>query len=156
MKLKGKTSSEIYNEISKALVYGLQIYDEKLKSIEFEKNQMDFSTFYKSHSSVSCFSSSARYEIKSGEKKLIGSAQRNFGGVLLQHGSILCGTFHKKLVDYLNLPPYQLKDIEKDFELKTISISEIIDDNVNYDKLAECLKFGFQKQFAPDNVGIEI
>jgi lipoate-protein ligase A len=37
----------------------------------------------------SCFSSSVGYEISSGGKKLVGSAQKRCSGAILQHGSIL-------------------------------------------------------------------
>jgi lipoate-protein ligase A len=44
-----------------------------------------------------CFSSHAKSEILYGTKKVVGSAQRVFDGVLLQHGSILCGKGHEQL-----------------------------------------------------------
>ncbi len=148
MRINEKNSTQIYNEISEALIFGLRLYDKKLESIELEKNQIDFASFYKSHNSIPCFSSSAKYEIKFREKKLVGSAQRIFGNTILQHGSILCGSFHKTLAEYLILPETKLSEVKNDLDLKTISIGEIIENDVDYSKLATCIKFGFQKKFS--------
>ena len=47
-----------------------------------------------------CFTSSARYEITCMSKKIIGSAQRRFGTVFLQHGSILTGPGQERIIRY--------------------------------------------------------
>ena len=69
--------------------------------MELEKSQPDFREFYKEGHSAVCFAVPAKSELKFDGRKLVGSAQRKFGNVILQHGSILCGEFHKKIVDYL-------------------------------------------------------
>lgn len=46
-----------------------------------------------------CFTSHARTEILWHGKKIVGSAQRVLDGVVLQHGSILCGPGHEQLSD---------------------------------------------------------
>jgi lipoate-protein ligase A len=148
MRMIEKNPTQIYNEIGAALVYGLKLYDKRMQEVEFEKNQINFAELYKSYSSIPCFSSSAKYEIKHHNKKLVGSAQRMIGNTILQHGSILCGEFHKNLVDYLRLPNDKLSEIKTDLDLKTISIAEIIENEVDYPKLAACIKFGFQKKFS--------
>jgi len=148
MRINEKNSAQIYNEISEALIFGLRLYDKKLESVELEKNQIDFTSFYKSHSSIPCFSSSAKYEIKLEDKKLVGSARRVFGNTILQHGSILCGDYHKKLVDYLILSESNLSELKNDLDSKTISIGEITENDVDYSRLASCIKFGFQKKFS--------
>lgn len=148
MRMKEKNSAQNYNEISEALVFGLKLYEKRMQEVELEKNQIDFASFYKSHSSIPCFSSAAKYEIKYRGKKFVGSAQRVIGNTLLQHGSILCGAFHKNLVNYLKLPDHKLIEIKNDLDLKTTSISEIVESEVDYSKLAACIKFGFQKKFS--------
>lgn len=148
LRMKEKNSAQMYNEISEALVFGLKLYDKRMQEVELEKNQIDFASFYKSHSSIPCFSSAAKYEIKYREKKLVGSAQRVIGNTLLQHGSILCGDYHKNLVDYLKLPGHKLIEIKNDLDSKTISVGEIVESDVDYSKLAACIKFGFQKKFS--------
>ena len=44
-----------------------------------------------------CFSCTARWEVKCGGRKLIGSAQRRIRGGMLQHGSVLLGPEHRQL-----------------------------------------------------------
>ncbi len=48
-----------------------------------------------------CFASSARSELVWRGRKLVGSAQRLYGDVLLQHGSLLLGSGHQRLPFYL-------------------------------------------------------
>ncbi len=48
-----------------------------------------------------CFASVSRYEICVGGKKLVGSAQRTWPDVMLQHGSILLGPAHARIETYL-------------------------------------------------------
>ena len=48
-----------------------------------------------------CFQSAGQHEVKVGGRKLIGSAQRRAGGVFLQHGSILTGPAHRRLLECL-------------------------------------------------------
>lgn len=51
-----------------------------------------------------CFASTSRWELTSGGRKLVGSAQRRTRGALLQHGSILAGPEHLQLTDLLPAP----------------------------------------------------
>ncbi|PKL81521.1 MAG: hypothetical protein CVV24_14845, partial [Ignavibacteriae bacterium HGW-Ignavibacteriae-3] len=92
---------EIYFKVSKALIRGLEIYNPLLAKSEMESHQPDFPKLLEESSGVLCFASSARNEVMFNGKKLIGSAQRKLNNVVLQHGSILCGQYHRKLVDYL-------------------------------------------------------
>lgn len=147
---------EMYQLINKALVEGLHEYHPALRRIELEKNQIDFKTFYKSARSIPCFSSSARSEIKFLNRKLIGSAQRVIGNVLLQHGSILCGEFHKKIVDFLNLSDEEKMILSQDLNEKTISLSEILKEKLDYDRLKDSLRKGFQKIFDVELVYFEM
>ena len=55
-------------------------------------------------SGTACFAATARHEIVLGGKKLVGSAQRRTARALLQQGSVLLGTGHERLADYLALP----------------------------------------------------
>lgn len=50
-----------------------------------------------------CFASSARYELLWRGRKVLGSAQRLYGDILLQHGSLLLDEGHERL-------PYYLRD----------------------------------------------
>lgn len=46
-----------------------------------------------------CFSSAARWEVTCGGRKLVGSAQRRFSGIILQHGSLLTGPAHRNILE---------------------------------------------------------
>ncbi len=98
---EGKTVQDIYREIH---LYFLESFEKiGINNLEFEKSQPNFREFYKNNdSSVSCFASSARYEIAYNNRKVIGSAQRLFGKVLLQHGSILISNGHEQLADIIS------------------------------------------------------
>lgn len=48
-----------------------------------------------------CFAAAGRYELVSGGRKVVGSAQRRRRGWLMQHGSILVGPRHLRLLRYL-------------------------------------------------------
>lgn len=52
-----------------------------------------------------CFSSHAQSEILWGGRKVVGSAQRVIDGVVLQHGSILCGPGHEQLGQVISADP---------------------------------------------------
>lgn len=140
-------SSVVYSQISNAIVKGFHLYNKELEKVDLEKNQVDFNSFYKSHKSIPCFSSSARYEIKLGERKIVGSAQRAFTNYILQHGSILTGTFHKNLVNYLNLDVEVREQLRYDMDTKTISLGEILNEAIDFERLKLCIKKGFEEYF---------
>lgn len=52
---------------------------------------------------TSCFVRTSRWEVTAKGKKIVGSAQRRLGGALLQHGSILVGEDHLRIVDFLTV-----------------------------------------------------
>jgi lipoate-protein ligase A len=137
-----------YNEISQALVQGLKKF---AVEVTLEKSQPHFPTLYQSTSSAACFSSSARYEIQIGGRKLVGSAQRRYAGrngeeIVLQHGSLLLGSDHKRLVDYLNLQnDTDRARLKAEIDAKTIDLSEALNRTVTFDECAEALKTGFEE-----------
>lgn len=93
---EGFTIHDAYRDIH---IFLLEIFDKAgCSGLDFERSQPDFRDHYKnSEMSVSCFASSARYEITHNGKKIVGSAQRLFGDILLQHGSILLDEGHEQL-----------------------------------------------------------
>lgn len=87
---------DAYREIHELLVDSFLLMG--CKDLDFEKSQPDFKDFYnRSEMAVSCFASSARYEITYKGRKIVGSAQRLFGRTLLQHGSILLDEGHEQI-----------------------------------------------------------
>ena len=139
------TAKTVYEKISNALAFGLAIYDNRLGDTELENQQPDFPELLKQPSGMLCFASTAKNEVKLNGKKIIGSAQRKMNKVLLQHGSILCGTFHQNLTDYLNYDQTKIDALKTELADKTTEIESITNEKVDYSKLSECLIEGFEK-----------
>ncbi|NTW54249.1 MAG: lipoate--protein ligase family protein [Chlorobaculum sp.] len=92
---------------------------------EFCRSQPDFRARYASPESVSCFTASARYELQVDGRKIVGSAQRRNGNVLLQHGSLPLSARHRQLSRYIANDSRELIDlIDADMERKTASLDE--------------------------------
>jgi len=144
MPLNNLSPKEIYEKISSALIKGLEIYNSLLAESELEKLQPNFPNILKQPSGVLCFGSTAKNEVKFAGKKIIGSAQRKLNNVILQHGSILCGTYHKKLVNYLNSDEETIRALASEINNKTIEIETILNEKVDYTKLEESLIKGFE------------
>lgn len=144
---------EVYNLISRALVRGLQLFG---VDVTLQKSQPNFQEAYRNASSIPCFTSSARYEIEWQGRKLVGSAQRRFGDggddVVLQHGSILCGPAHRRLVDYLAIEePSLVRQVRQEMVAKTVDLAEILNRSVDVAELSVCIERGFELEW-----GVEI
>ena len=50
-----------------------------------------------------CFVRTSRWEVTAGGRKIVGSAQRKLESAILQHGSILLGSDHLRIANYLRL-----------------------------------------------------
>jgi len=138
------SAKDIYTSISLALLEGLKLYSPILADAELEGLQPDFPNLLKSPSGMLCFASTAKSEIKYNGKKLIGSAQRKMEKIVLQHGSILCGAFHRKLPAYLLCDNSIKKELENELCEKTIEIDTILNETTNTVRLTECLIAGFE------------
>jgi lipoyl(octanoyl) transferase len=141
---------DAYNEISLGLVEGLRLYGIETT---LQKSQPKFSEEYRDPTSVSCFSSSARYEIELDGRKLVGSAQRRVSGalqeVVLQHGSILCGPAHLRLAHYLRMAdPRLVKRASDALRMHTTDLSAAGGGGVDIGRLSSSLRAGFEKAWA--------
>ncbi len=144
---KNFSPKELYCEISKALLEGLILYDPLLEAAELETVQPNFPALLKEPAGAVCFGSTAKNEVKFHGKKLIGSAQRKLNSTILQHGSILCGDYHKHLIDYLYIDENQFQHLKNEIDSKTIEIESIVGYETDYSKLIESLKTGFENHF---------
>ncbi len=138
---------KIYKDVNDALLLALGMYDAKLTSAELENVQPDYAAVYKAGKGVACFAETAKNELKFEHKKLIGSAQRKMGNVILQHGSILCGTFHRRLPDYLKISNDEKVEMLKELRDKTIEIESILNTAVDYNRLEDAIISGFENYF---------
>ncbi len=142
------TARSVYSKVSKALIKGLIKYNPVFVDAELENVQPNFSNLYKKPEGMVCFASTAKSEVKFKGKKIIGSAQRKMGNYLLQHGSILCGSYHRNLIDYLNnLTEYNYKQIKNEFFSRTTEIETVTNEKTNYDYLTTCLVKGFEEEW---------
>ena len=135
----------IYTFINKGLLRGLQLLGIQA---ELSSDDTDFRKHYQTNQSVACFSTSAKSEIKYEGKKLIGSAQRKFGNIILQHGSFLLGSEHRNIVKYLsqNISDSQ-RIIEEMLSSKTIEAETILRRHISLEEAADAIKRGFEVEF---------
>jgi len=82
-----KNINGTYSTIEKALTAGLRHLGINPDPVEGKKTRKDSAIEY--HKTRLCFNTVIRHEITVHGKKLIGSAQRRWSDVFLQHGSIL-------------------------------------------------------------------
>ena len=141
------TPKQIYREINLALLNGLVNFNLTLNKIQLQHTQPHFPSFYKDTKSTLCFAVSAMNELNYDGKKVVGSAQRKIGDIILQHGSILCGAFHKRIVDYLDLPSENVEEIKNEINQTTTELETILGEKINYDQLAQAIKKGFENHF---------
>ena len=140
----------LYREISNSLLTGLKLIDEsnpELQKLFLNITTPDLLKLTKTGMYNLCFNTSIKDEINLNGKKLVGSAQRNFGDVVLQHGSILIGNHHKKIVDYFILDEKIKQRLNKEIEAKTICLNDILKRNVSYDETKDALIKGFNKNY---------
>ncbi len=149
------SAKNIYNEINLALRKGLINFDARLNAIDLEHSQPDFKEFYKSEISAICFAVSAKSELNYNGKKLVGSAQRKLGNVILQHGSILCGEYHKRIVNYLNVNDKKRDEMLNEISSTTIDLKSALNVDVDYAKLSASILIGFKEHFKSDFEEIE-
>ncbi len=151
MQVKDKNVLTVYEDISRALIAGLQ---ELGAPVAIEKSQPHFPSLYRAASAVACFSSTGRYEIKCYGKKLVGSAQRRYNAVngeevVLQHGSILLGSEHKQIVDFLNLPSEEHRvSLKQELDEKTTDLSTVLNRIVKFDEIAKAILHGFRNAWS--------
>ena len=143
----GLSPKVLYKEINIALINGLIHFDDRLRKLELHHSQPYFPSYYKEDTSAVCFSIPSKNEINFSGKKLVGSAQRRIGNVVLQHGSILCGAYHKNICNYLGLPESTLSLLRSELNNNTTDLNEILFKDIDIDDLAGSIKSGFEQHF---------
>lgn len=135
----GGPISHTYRRIGEALVEGLRLYGVEAG---LERAQSRPRRPRVAGVSEPCFSSLARWEVKCGGRKLIGSAQRRVRGAILQHGSLLTGPRHRYLLELL---PSGAADGEgaRHLEEGSTFLGEWVSGPVAVGRLAACLAEGF-------------
>lgn len=140
-----KKALEIYNLISAALVSGLNNLGATLVLQRKESMDREFNHYNRR---FACFAASAKFEIQYQSKKLVGSAQRRFENALLQHGSIILGNQHIHLLNYMNSNGNgAFRQSLQQLQNKTSCLEAILDRQVSFEEVSECLKVGFERFF---------
>ncbi|MFH0881734.1 MAG: hypothetical protein V2A56_02015 [bacterium] len=94
-----------------------------------------------------CFASTTRHEITVGGKKLVGSAQRLYAGVVLQHGSLLVTREHLELIHLLaGLDREQRARTMKALEARTVCLRDL-GITADFDRLAGSFRDSFRGVF---------
>ncbi|MBC7185473.1 MAG: lipoate--protein ligase family protein [Calditrichaeota bacterium] len=139
----GEEVAQTYELISLALVEGLKSLG---VAARFERAQQTEVDYRRGEFSVPCFSSSVRNEVLWKGRKLVGSAQRRYEGAVLQHGSILLGSAHLRLVDYLaGLDEQKRARYREHLRQRTAAVNEIAGREVSFAEMAEALAKGFAR-----------
>ncbi len=132
-----------YQFIHERLLHGLEFLGVHADLSESDPN---FRELYRDPTSIPCFSSSAKSEIQWNGRKLVGSAQRRFGNVILQHGSILLGPQHRQITDFLNTQTHEAQDsITNLLREHTIEVESVLGRSVSFDETAEAVRRGFRE-----------
>ena len=140
--LLGGTIQDSYRNISTCLVAGLRRLG---VAAEFEPRRNPVSSPRGKVLTSPCFSSTTQYEVTLKGKKIIGSAQRRLGDMLLQHGSLLLGPEHKRLIDLMPDSGKVLKErFRRQLDRHTISLTEA-GQPADFNTVARALRDGFEK-----------
>jgi len=129
-----------YRRIGECLVAGLHLFG---VDVELEKAQLRQPRPKGNAVAQPCFSSTARWEIKYRGRKLVGSAQRRFADVVLQHGSIIIGNAHERLVDLLLLDENHRRVWRRQLSADSTCLEQCTGGEVDRRHLRECLLAGF-------------
>ncbi|MBI1802932.1 MAG: lipoate--protein ligase family protein [Ignavibacteriae bacterium] len=134
---------EVYRYIGRGLLEGLNILG---ISAQLSEDDERLTTPLSNPASIPCFSSSAKCEIRFEGKKIVGSAQRRYGTIILQHGSFLLGTEHKRITEFLAQHVQSARSVLEDhLEQRTIEAETILERAVTFDEAAACIRNGFER-----------
>lgn len=136
--LQEKSVNHVYREISNALLHGLHLFGaETIEPVESRSDHKNYGH------NVACFSSSVNFEIAAQNRKLIGSAQRRFKEGILQHGSLMVGPAHEKLIEYLAVKTEEIPTLAK----QGICLQQVLGFKPPLQALKKSLISGFEKYF---------
>jgi len=130
--------AKIHQTIHKALV---QVLGDNGRLLEFDTVGHDLRSHYASGSDLgqACFATSAKSEIMVNGRKVVGSAQRVVNGIVLQHGSILCGPEHLLLSELMPIPDERKTVFKAALQRSSISLSEIAGYAITPEDVAKAL-----------------
>lgn len=133
---------QTYHRLSEALVEGLRTMGVPATLAALEHGVTSRDARFRQ---AACFSAPSWFEVLSGGKKVIGSAQNRKGGVILQHGSIPFTFDADKLVRCIKTSsPEQAARTESLLRKKAAGVSEILGRDVPREELERHLVAAFK------------
>jgi lipoate-protein ligase A len=144
----GATIPDAYRTISRCLVAGVRSLGVDAR---FEPGRRPSPSPVGKDVAAPCFSSTSQYEVILDGKKLVGSAQRRFDGAMLQHGSLLIGPEHKRIVDLLPRGRDRLRRaFSEQLDTHTICLAESGHGDIDFEHIAKGLESGFSRELGVD------
>lgn len=135
----------VHNRISQALASGIQSIG---INISLREQTTNFRQHYRHPGrGVACFTASAKYELQSKGKKVVGSAQRIFPETILQHGSILLGAAHRRIVDLLDLTDADRQQLSDSLANSTVELETLAGRDIAVEALTESITRTWQEEF---------
>lgn len=146
----GGTIQDAYRKISLALMAGVKHLG---ANVSFESRRQEQPSPRGKELTAPCFTSTAQHEVTLNNRKLIGSAQQRIGQIILQHGSLLLGPEHKRIVELFPNGKEKLRQrFTKELNNHTISLSENLPHPINFETTANALKQGWTESFPQTNL----
>jgi lipoyl(octanoyl) transferase len=141
-----KPIHDTYRDISLGILNGLKLIapgNAELDALSFTKDTPEILNLIKTGMYNLCFNSQVKNEINYKGRKVVGSAQRKFSDIVLQHGSVLIGTHHKNIVNYLTASETEKLTMRIEINEKTACLNEIMNSPVTYEQTAAAIFKGF-------------
>ncbi|OGJ89510.1 MAG: hypothetical protein A2487_06380 [Candidatus Raymondbacteria bacterium RifOxyC12_full_50_8] len=143
----GNDLNQTYKKIGEALAASLELLGVKCQ-LEKAKNPDERS---RSHASLPCFASTARYELKVEGRKILGSAQKRTQKRFLQHGSLLLSR-GLDIADYLNAPEHVREEYRRLVTAESTTVQDVMGKTVTFDQAAEAFRQGFSDAWGKESV----
>ena len=128
----------VYAEVHRLLFASLSALSANLA---FASLDSDLRTHYSANGPMgqACFTSHARSEILWHGRKVVGSAQRVIDGVLLQHGSILCGPGHERLADVIRAEDRERDALRSSIDTSSATLTQAAARVVTVDEVIQAI-----------------
>ena len=139
--------SEAYIKVHTAIAEGLSKVGVQSDLVHTTPDRRELSP---KSDKTSCFTASARTELESDGRKIVGSAGKKYRNSLLIHGSILLGSKHKEIVKYLNISDDRKKAMKHELDSKTGNLSDILGRLFDPMELINPLRDSFSSEFRID------
>ena len=148
----------VHNQITESLLKSLETLGRCEKVLTLSGRGASTKAAYQGErpTNIACFASTGRHEVLHNGRKVLGSAQRRFGDIVLQHGSILLGGEHLRLPEFLILSTERRSEMQILLNEQTTTLSEIFGRRITASAAAECLKEDFVEHFSKSLAGNRI